>query len=97
MRENDGEVEDELIAWIGGACEADGVAEDEVGRGIGGRCGRTERDQVAAKRLAWDDEGRDRREREKGRWLGGIGLVTRLHDGVLRNLVYDFRAFARPK
>ena len=77
MRENNGEVEDELIAWVGGACEADGVAEDEVGRGIGGWCGRTERYQVAAKRLAWDDEGRDRREREKRRWVGRIGLVTR--------------------
>ena len=92
MGEDEGEVEDELIAWVGGAREADWVAQDEVGWGMRVRRGRDQGDEVAAEGLPRNDEGGDGREGEEGRILrGGVVLVTRLHDGVLGDLVNDFR------
>ena len=58
-------------------------------------CGRAEGDEVAAEGLARYDEGGDRREGEESRWQRGIVLVTRLHDGVLGDLVDDFRTLTR--
>ena len=54
--ENEAEVEDELIAWIGWVRETDWVAEDQIGGQLRAGRGRDHRGQITAKGLTRNDE-----------------------------------------